>query len=208
MSGGSRPEVRISTYDYSRFSTRFLKIPPEYDESGDELVQKRVRQVVVRKGGFLLWQTTEKVRTPDDGAELICFVDGKSTRARAGILVHLTAPTIHSTWSGRITLEIVNLGPFDLESRPRDILIDKQLPGSFTNTPLDRFLKERNVDTVCIAGYMTQVCCDTTARQAFHRGYKVEFLRDATGTSMSKTKPVRSPQNSCMKRFWSHSRCS
>jgi nicotinamidase-related amidase len=29
---------------------------------------------------------------------------------------------------------------------------------------------------------MTQVCCDTTARQAFHRGYKVEFLRDATGT--------------------------
>ena len=43
-------------------------------------------------------------------------------------------------------------------------------------------MKERNVDTVCIAGYMTQVCCDTTARQAFHRGYKVEFLRDATGT--------------------------
>src|SRR5688572_29237460 len=70
----------------------------------------------------------------------------------------------------------------EVESRARDILIDKQLPGSFTNTPLDHFLKERNVDTVCIAGYMTQVCCDTTARQAFHRGYRVEFLRDATGT--------------------------
>jgi nicotinamidase-related amidase len=70
----------------------------------------------------------------------------------------------------------------EVESRPRDILIDKQLPGSFTNTPLDDFLKERKIDTVCIAGYMTQVCCDTTARQAFHRGYNVEFLRDATGT--------------------------
>jgi nicotinamidase-related amidase len=70
----------------------------------------------------------------------------------------------------------------EVESRPRDVLIDKQLPGSFTNTSLDHFLKERNVDTVCIAGYMTQVCCDTTARQAFHRGYRVEFLRDATGT--------------------------
>ena len=70
----------------------------------------------------------------------------------------------------------------EVESRPRDVLIDKQLPGSFTNTPLDEFLKERGVDTVCIAGYMTQICCDTTARQAFHRGYKVEFLRDATGT--------------------------
>jgi nicotinamidase-related amidase len=26
------------------------------------------------------------------------------------------------------------------------------------------------------------MCCDTTARQAVHRGFKVEFLRDATGT--------------------------
>ena len=70
----------------------------------------------------------------------------------------------------------------EVEKRPRDILIDKQLPGSFTNTPLDEFLKERGIDTVTIAGYMTQVCCDTTARQAMHRGFNVEFLRDATGT--------------------------
>lgn len=70
----------------------------------------------------------------------------------------------------------------EVESRPRDVLIDKQLPGSFTNTPLDQFLKERSIETVCVAGYMTQICCDTTARQAFHRGYRVEFLRDATGT--------------------------
>lgn len=70
----------------------------------------------------------------------------------------------------------------EVESRPRDILIDKQLPGSFTGTALDEFLRERGIDTVTIAGYMTQVCCDTTARQAMHRGYNVEFLRDATGT--------------------------
>lgn len=70
----------------------------------------------------------------------------------------------------------------EVASRPRDVLIDKQLPGSFTNTPLDQFLKEHKIDTVSITGYMTQVCCDTTARQAFHRGYNVEFLSDATGT--------------------------
>lgn len=70
----------------------------------------------------------------------------------------------------------------EVESRPRDMLIDKQLPGSFTNTPLDEFLKEKGIDTISIAGYMTQICCDTTARQAFHRGYQVEFLSDATGT--------------------------
>ena len=70
----------------------------------------------------------------------------------------------------------------EVDQRPRDILIDKQLPGTFTNTNLDGWLKSLGADTVSVAGYMTQMCCDTTARQAFHQGYSVEFLRDATGT--------------------------
>ena len=70
----------------------------------------------------------------------------------------------------------------EVEQRPRDIVIDKQLPGSFTNTNLEQWLKKHEADTVSIVGYMTHMCCDTTARQAFHRGYKVEFLSDATGT--------------------------
>lgn len=70
----------------------------------------------------------------------------------------------------------------EVEERPRDCLIDKQLPGSFTGTNLDDWLKSVGTDTVTIAGYMTHMCCDTTARQAFHRGLTVEFLRDATGT--------------------------
>jgi len=70
----------------------------------------------------------------------------------------------------------------EVASRPHDILIDKRLPGSFTNTALDDWLKSVDAQTVSIAGYMTQICCDTTARQAFHRGYGVEFLSDATGT--------------------------
>jgi len=35
---------------------------------------------------------------------------------------------------------------------------------------------------VVITGYMTHMCCDTTVRQAVHRGFTVEFLSDATGT--------------------------
>ena len=66
--------------------------------------------------------------------------------------------------------------------QPRDILIEKTLPGSFTGTDLESWLKKNGIDTVAISGYMTQMCCDTTARQAFHLGYKVEFLSDATGT--------------------------
>lgn len=70
----------------------------------------------------------------------------------------------------------------EVQSRPRDILIDKQLPGSFTNTDLDSWLKSVGAEIVTITGYMTHMCCDTTARQAFHRGYQVEFLKDACGT--------------------------
>jgi nicotinamidase-related amidase len=61
-------------------------------------------------------------------------------------------------------------------------LVEKNFPGSFTNTELESILKKLGCDTVVIAGYMTQMCCDTTARQAFHMGYNVEFLSDATGT--------------------------
>lgn len=70
----------------------------------------------------------------------------------------------------------------DVAARPNDVLIHKSLPGSFTGTELEAWLRERGVGTVVIAGYMTQMCCDTTARQAMHLGFGVEFLSDATGT--------------------------
>jgi nicotinamidase-related amidase len=60
--------------------------------------------------------------------------------------------------------------------------VEKHLPGSFTNTELEQWLRQEGIDTVVISGYMTQMCCDTTARQALHRGFDVEFLSDATGT--------------------------
>lgn len=60
--------------------------------------------------------------------------------------------------------------------------VEKNLPGSFTGTDLESWLRQNGVDTVVISGYMTHICCDTTARQAFHMGFNVEFLPDATGT--------------------------
>lgn len=63
-----------------------------------------------------------------------------------------------------------------------DIIIEKSLPGSFTGTGLKTFLEDKKIDTLVISGYMSQMCCDTTARQALHAGYNVEFLSDATGT--------------------------
>jgi nicotinamidase-related amidase len=70
----------------------------------------------------------------------------------------------------------------EIERRERDHLVDKTLPGSFTDTPLGDILASDGVDTVSITGYMTHMCVDTTARQAAHRGLAVEILNDATGT--------------------------
>jgi nicotinamidase-related amidase/ribosomal protein S18 acetylase RimI-like enzyme len=70
----------------------------------------------------------------------------------------------------------------EVKRRHFDIVIEKNLPGSFTGTTLERWLKDHGIVVITIAGYMTQMCCDTTARQAFHLGYTVNFLSDATGT--------------------------
>jgi len=70
----------------------------------------------------------------------------------------------------------------EVAHRPRELLLEKTLPGSFTGTDLASWLGEREIRTVAVAGYMTHMCCDTTARQAFHRGMTVEFLSDGTGT--------------------------
>ncbi len=70
----------------------------------------------------------------------------------------------------------------DVERRPRDHLVEKTLPGSFTATALRDILAGAGVDRVTVTGYMTHMCVDTTARQAAHRGLAVEILSDATGT--------------------------
>lgn len=46
-------------------------------------------------------------------------------------------------------------------------------------TPLDDFLKERKIDTVCIAGLATNFCVKFTALDALDAGYGVFLIKDA-----------------------------
>lgn len=103
--------------------------------------------------------------------------------ARAGIPVVVIQHTAPSKDSPTFRKESNGwrLHP-EIEKRRRDILIEKSLPGSFTGTELEKWLRERGVERVSVCGYMAQMCCDTTARQAFHLGFQVDFLSDATGT--------------------------
>ena len=76
------------------------------------------------------------------------------------------------------------------EAAPRDgeAVITKHLPGSFTNTSLESLLRERGIDRVIVSGFMTQMCCDTTTREAAHRGFAATVLSDATA-AMAVTGP-------------------
>ncbi|GMJ13003.1 nicotinamidase 2 [Hibiscus trionum] len=69
-------------------------------------------------------------------------------------------------------------------SKPEEV-IEKNTYSAFENTRLQEMLAERGVEEVIITGVMTNLCCETTARAAFVKGYRVFFSTDATATSDS-----------------------
>jgi nicotinamidase-related amidase len=67
------------------------------------------------------------------------------------------------------------LAPIDGE-----IVIDKPGKGSFYATSLDSLLKERRITHLVITGVTTEVCVQTTMREANDRGYECLLLEDCT----------------------------
>ncbi|MEV4091940.1 cysteine hydrolase family protein [Streptosporangium saharense] len=70
----------------------------------------------------------------------------------------------------------------EIAREPYDHLVDKTLASAFAGTDLAEWLAAKGIDTLAVAGYMTQNCDESTARDAAHLGLQVEFLSDATGT--------------------------
>lgn len=69
---------------------------------------------------FILGRTLERVHLPiRDGRP--CYaarIEGRSSFARVGLLVHFTAPTIHAGFEGTITLEMINLAEYPISLFP------------------------------------------------------------------------------------------
>jgi dCTP deaminase len=79
------------------------------------------RPYILERGKFLLGKTREHVELPIDPKRDTCLaarIEGKSSRARFGLLVHFTAPTVHPGFQGNLTLEMINLGPWPLVLKP------------------------------------------------------------------------------------------
>jgi len=61
-------------------------------------------------------------------------------------------------------------------------IIKKSQYDAFYETELEKFLKKKRIKQVIITGVMTHLCCETTARSAFIRGFEVFFVVDGTAT--------------------------
>jgi dCTP deaminase len=70
---------------------------------------------LLRHGDFVIGETAETIRL---SRRLAARVEGKSKLARFGVAVHITAPKIDPGFHNPITLEIINLGPFDIQLFP------------------------------------------------------------------------------------------
>ena len=69
----------------------------------------------------------------------------------------------------------------EVAKRPHDHLVTKSLPSVFAGTDFADWIARNGIDTLSVAGYMTQNCDASTVYEALHRGLAVEFLSDASG---------------------------
>ncbi|HEY3677805.1 MAG TPA: cysteine hydrolase [Bradyrhizobium sp.] len=69
-----------------------------------------------------------------------------------------------------------------IERQPQDLVVDKTRFSAFIqgSSDLHELLQARGIDTLVIAGTLTNVCCESTARDAMMLNYKVVFASDAT----------------------------
>jgi len=64
-----------------------------------------------------------------------------------------------------------------------DVVIKKRRFDAFIGTKLELMLKSKGIENVIIAGTMTNVCCESTARTAMMKDFNVLFCSDLTFTS-------------------------
>jgi ureidoacrylate peracid hydrolase len=71
---------------------------------------------------------------------------------------------------------------FQIRPLPHEVIVTKHRYGAFESSDLDLVLRSQGIRTVIMTGVATNVCVETTARQAFLRDYYVVFTSDCTAT--------------------------
>jgi biuret amidohydrolase len=123
-----------------------------------------------------------RVRMARDGSDL-------------GVMAELVPPFITDLYTeGSPAAELHEA----LDVMPDDLIADKTRYGAFHGTDLARQLRERGIDTVIISGIATNICCETTAREASQHDFRVVFLSDGTATKEMNGVPAKELQRATL----------
>ena len=116
-------------------SFHFMKLAEPYLQ---QVAKESSGSYIIEPEKFYLAPTYEKVCLPIN-SKFAARVEGKSSLARLGLVVHMTAPTIHCGFGpGIITLEIYNYGPFPLVVTPGKSLICQLIIECVKTIPTER----------------------------------------------------------------------
>jgi isochorismate hydrolase len=100
---------------------------------------------------------------------------------------HTDAPSdvgVLGEWWGEVILHGTMNWKFisEIEIDSKDTVLQKKRYSAFYETDLEKILRAKGIQDLIISGVMTNLCCETTARDAFMRDYRVFFLIDGTAT--------------------------
>ena len=100
--------------------------------------------------------------------------------ADGGVVIKYLLPQladVKSLAAGTPDIEIVD----QLTPAEGEFIIDKNRPSAFYATNIEPILNGLDVDTLVVCGVTTNVCVESTVRDASERDYKVFVVKDATG---------------------------
>jgi ureidoacrylate peracid hydrolase len=112
-----------------------------------------------------------------------------------GVMAELVPPFIVELYTeGAPTAELHDA----LDVAPDDLVVDKTRYGAFHGTGLAQQLRHRGIDTVIVSGIATNICCETTAREAAQHDFRVVFLSDGTATKEMNGVPAHDLQQATL----------
>ena len=148
-------------------------------------------------GRALLDTVNGLIRTCRHAGVLVVHTRGWMARdgSNLGVMAELVPPFIVDLYTaGSPTAELHEA----LDVAGEDLIVDKTRYGAFHDTTLAQQLRERGIETVIISGIATNICCETTAREASQHDFRVVFLSDGTATKEMNGVPAQDLQRATL----------